>query len=646
MIDTYKLNFDELSANFSWPTLYQEFVYTRTYSRWIEKEERRETWVESIKRYYNFFIDKVPEHKLMEFNNAILNVINLNVMPSMRALWTAGPALERENLCGFNCSYLQIDNVKAFGEMLYALMCGCGVGYSVERQYIVKLPEVPAKLVNIDDVIKVKDSKKGWAKSLTEYIKGLYDGKIYKVDYSDIRPAGSRLKTFGGRASGPEPFKDLINFITNVFKQSSGRKLNSIELFDICCKIPEVVVCGGSRRAACICFTNLSDERMRHAKDGEFWLTAPWRAYANISVAYTEKPAPEILMKEWIALIRSKAGERGIFNAEGVKANVVKNNGRNPNADYRANPCVEAVLKSEELCNLSEVVIREGDTLNILKEKVRHATILGCLQATLTNFNFLNRNWRKNCEEERLLGVSLTGLADHDVLSKRSTKAREWLFALKEEANITAKEWCKALEINDSRQVTLLKPSGTCSQLVDSSSGLHPRYSQYYIRRIRVDRMDPISKLLIDKGIPYNPENGQKLDTCNTYVFEFPCKSPYKARLRDEFDAWQQLEYWKMLKEVWSDGNPSCTIYVKEHEWIKVLAWIYDNWEQIGGLSFLPYDAGIYKLAPYEEIDEDRYNELVAKMPIINFNELTSYEKEDETIGAKEYACTGNACEL
>ena len=635
-------------------TPYQDFIRVRTYSRWNEELGRRETWDETVDRYDEFFWkilwDKRISAELKDaYSKAIDAIRSFDVMPSMRCLWTAGPALERENISGYNCAYVAVDNPRVFAEILYILMCGTGVGFSVERQYINKLPEVPNKLYFEFDPIIFEDSKLGWAEGYLELITRLYRGDVPEYDLSKIRPKGSRLKIFGGRASGPEPLKELIDFTIQVFKNAQGRKLNSIECYDIVCKIANCVVSGGVRRSATLSLSNLTDLRMRRAKDGQFWIENPQRALSNNSVAYTEKPDMRAFMEEWMALVESKSGERGIVNREALKNTLPKR--RNKDFDFGVNPCGEIILRSKQFCNLTEVIVRSTDTLAQLCQKVKYATILGCLQSTLTNFYFLSDEWKKNCEEERLLGVSLTGLMDHPILQKTELgdsllAPQEWLQVMKQVAIDTAKEWSKALGINMPAAITCVKPSGTVSQLVDSSSGLHPRYAPYYIRRVRVTYTDPLAKFLMAKGVPCEPEVGQTWNDVNTVVFEFPVKSPKGSICRKDLTALEQLEYWKMLKIYWCEHNPSVTIYVKDHEWLEVGAWVYKNWDIIGGLSFLPYDGGNYQLAPYEEITKEKYEELIKNFPKLDFSELSKYETKDETEGSRELACTAGVCEL
>lgn len=627
-------------------TVYQEFIYKRTYARWLEKEGRREDWHETVNRYMDFFIQKVPDEYKLHFTAACKSIQDLKVMPSMRALWTAGKAAERDNMCIYNCAYRELNSVRAFAEMLYVLMNGTGVGFSVERQVINRLPAVPDTLSASDYEIIVPDSKEGWARAYLSLLHGLYDGIIRPLNVSRVRPKGAKLKTFGGRASGPGPLLELAEFTTRMFQQARGRKLNSLEVHDIACKIANIVVAGGVRRSACISLSNLSDDRMANAKAGMFWDTNPQRMLSNNSVAYTEKPDAERFMEEWLALMKSKSGERGIFNRESAKIIAGKSGRRDPDYEFGCNPCSEILLRSAEVCNLTEVVVRPEDTLDDLIIKMYHATILGIVQSTFTDFKFVSKEWQQNCEEERLLGVSLTGLRDHPVLGTVSDEARSWLRAMKYEAVMTAEAWSDILGINMPAAITCVKPSGTVSQLVDSASGLHPRYSRWYIRRVRVDAVDPLAQFLIQKGVPVHPEVGEEMHSANTLVFEFPIEAPSTAVFRDQETALEQLEYWKMLQEEYCEHKPSCTIYVKDDEWLAVGAWVQQNWDYISGISFLPYDGGVYKLAPYQECTASEYHELKAKMPELNFKELAEFEAEDSTKGSKEYACTGGSCEL
>lgn len=627
--------------------LYSEIIYKRSYARWLENKKRRETWDETVDRYKNFFLKYVmafDDEYLYKFYNAIEMIRKKEIMPSMRALWAAGLALRQENIAGFNCAYTPIDRPKSFAEVLYILMCGTGVGYSVERQYINKLPEVPANSSNFSKVITFEDSKLGWAEGYNEVIETLYAGNKVVCDYSKIRPKGSRLKTFGGRSSGPEPLKQLVDFTIKTFEGARGRKLNSLEIYDILGMIANAVIVGGVRRSATITLSNLSDQRMRDAKTGQFWIDRPQRAYSNNSVAYTEKPDLSIFLEEWIALMKSGSGERGIVNREALQkgSSLI---GRHKNIEYGVNPCGEVILRPRQFCNLTEVVVRPMDTIDTLKKKVEAATILGILQSMLSDFKFLDPEWKENTEDERLLGVSLTGLADNPILSTTNRVAQDWLDQLRRYSINVADQWAVLLKINMPAAITTVKPSGTVSQLVDAASGLHPRYSPYYIRRVRMDSVDPLAKYLLEAGVPCSPEVGQTWDNYSTLVFEFPLKSPANSLFRNQVTAIEQLEYWKMLKTNWCEHNPSCTIYVKDHEWLEVADWVYKNWDIIGGISFLPYDSGVYQLAPYEEITKEQYEKLVKEFPKdINLELIT--EETDQTEGSREYACTGDKCEL
>lgn len=613
--------------------LYSDFIILRTYARYNGKLKRRETWEEAVDRYASFVKTKVPESLNAIFEEAIQAIKDKQIMPSMRALWTAGKAAEKDNVCIFNCAYTAIDSLNVFSEIMYLLMNGVGVGFSVERQFISKLPEV-VSTISPDDAqtYVVEDSKEGWSLAYKNLIADWYKGIPSTWDVSKVRPKGSLIKTFGGRASGSEVLVDLFNFTKATICNAKGRKLNSKELADIVCKIADIVICGGVRRSACIAFSNLSDQRMRHYKEGQFWLDNPQRALANISVAYTEKPDIVSFMDEMKALIQSRSGERGIVNV-----------GSFPDDDMRLNPCGERVLRNKQLCNLTEVVIEPDITFSELARRVELATFLGTIQASFTKFNkkILSSAWIKNTEEDAMLGVSLTGTSSINWGDGRN------LAILKNSAISTNKVISQTIGIKEAYGITCVKPSGTVSQVVGCSSGIHPDFSKYYIRRVRVARIDPISRLLIDSGVPHKPEVGTLYDTTDTYVFEFPIQGS-AIRVKEEETAISQLEYWKKFKEHWCDerGNPSVTIYVKDDEWLEVFNWVYTNWEIVGGISFLPADNGVYQLAPYEEITEDTFKQLCNSFPSIDFDKLKDYETEDRTIGAKEYACSGGSCEL
>ena len=612
--------------------LYSNFIILRTYSRYNEKLKRRETWDEAVDRYAAFIKTKVPERLDSTFKEAIQAIKDKQVMPSMRALWTAGKAAEKDNVCIFNCAYTAVDSLNVFSEIMYLLMNGVGVGFSVERQFISKLPEI-ASTVSPDDAQQytVEDSKEGWALSYKSLVADWYKGIPSTWDVSKVRPKGSLIKTFGGRASGSEVLVDLFTFTKTIICNAKGRRLNSKELADIVCKIADIVICGGVRRSACIAFSNLSDQRMRHYKEGQFWLENPQRFLANISVAYTEKPDIISYMDEMKALIQSRSGERGIVNV-----------GSFPDSDMRLNPCGERVLKNKQLCNLTEVVIEPDMGMCELTRRVKLATFLGTIQASFTKFNkkILSSAWIKNTEEDAMLGVSLTGTSSREFNAEDLKNLR--LVTIEYNSYIA-----EQIGINKANGITCVKPSGTVSQVVGCSSGIHPDFSKYYIRRVRVARIDPISKLLIDSGVPHKPEVGTLYDTTDTYVFEFPIQGS-ALRVKDQESALSQLEYWKVFKEHWCDdrGNPSVTIYVKDDEWLEVFNWVYTNWDMVGGISFLPADNGVYQLAPYEEITEETFKVLCDTFPEVDFDKLAEYEKEDRTIGAKEYACSGGSCEL
>uniref|UniRef100_A0A6M3JX50 ribonucleoside-triphosphate reductase (thioredoxin) n=1 Tax=viral metagenome TaxID=1070528 RepID=A0A6M3JX50_9ZZZZ len=627
------------------PSIYQEFIYKRSYSRWIDGEKRREDWKDSVERYRQFFLERIPKQKETEFNVVCDSILNLEVMPSMRALWTAGKALEVDNIAAYNCAYIIIDRIKAFAEMMYILLCGTGVGFSIEIKYTEELPKIPATLHKSEKILQFADSKLGWAKGFFQYLKYLFSGEIVIYDLSRIRPEGARLKTFGGRASGPRPLQLLLDYTTNLFENRKGQKLSTLDCHDMCCFIANCVVSGGVRRAACISLSDLNDDKIREAKSGDFGSQNPQRYLANNSAVYEDKPSVTLFLQEWLSLIRSKSGERGIFNRQSAKFLIAQIGRRDYSYDFGCNPCSEVILRPAQFCNLSEVVIRSNDTRGILLKKVRYATILGCIQSTLTNFNFLGRDWKKNCEEERLLGVSLTGLCDHPILKSVNKKAKMLLSEMKQVAIETAEEWAKALEINMPTAITCVKPSGTTSQVTNSSSGLHPRFSPYYIRRVRVSSTDRLCKLLIDSGVNYNPEIGQTLDTANTLVFDFPIKSPETAMVKDEVSAINQLDYWLMLQKYWCEHKPSITVYVNEEEWLEVGNWVYSHWDYVSGIAFLPKDTTIYQLPPYEEIDEDAYETLMESFPK-NLDFSILQEDEDQTEGMKEYACSAGSCEL
>ena len=629
------------------PTDYQNFIHLSRYSRWIDQKERRETWKETINRYLSFMSDHLKENYDYTipddmYSEIETSMFNLEVLGSMRALMTAGPALKRENIAGYNCSYLPVDSPRSFDECLYILMNGTGVGFSVERQYVNKLPTIPdIDFESSDDLISVADSKEGWARGLRDLISFLYTNRIPKIDTSKIRPAGARLKTFGGRASGPEPLIDLFDFTINTFKKARGRKLTSIECHDLMCKIGQVVVVGGVRRSALISLSNLTDERMRMAKSGEWWVDNPQRALANNSVCYTEKPDIGIFMKEWLSLYESKSGERGIFNRISAKEKASSNGRRNGDVDFGTNPCCEIILKPYQFCNLSEVVCRHDDTINTLLDKVRIASILGTFQATLTNFSYLRKRWKDTTEEERLLGVSLTGIMDCPAVYNATEEELQWLKEMAVVANINLSA---DIGINQSAAVTCVKPSGTVSQLVDAASGIHARHNDYFIRTVRGDNKDPLTEFMRDKNVPNEPDF---TSPDSVTVFSFPMKSPDNAVCRNDMSALEQLELWLKIADNYCEHKPSVTISVKEHEWLEVGSWCWDHFESLSGISFLPFSEHTYKQAPYQDIDKDMYLDLSTKMPLsIDWDELQQYEKGDTTTGTQELACTGGVCEI
>ena len=625
------------------PTDYQTFIATSRYARWLEEENRRETWGETVGRYMSFLkksTDKVEPEVWEELEEAILN---LQVMPSMRALMTAGVAAERDNTCIYNCSYLPVDHIRAFDEAMFILLCGTGVGFSVERQSISKLPDIPTELNQSNDVIFVEDSKEGWAKSLHKLLSHLYTGDIPKWDVSAVRPAGARLKTFGGRASGSQPLVDLFNFVVEKFKGAAGRKLNSIECHDIMCKIGEVVVVGGVRRSAMISLSNLSDGRMAKAKSGSWWENEGQRALANNSVAYTDKPDMEGFMREWLSLVESKSGERGIFSRVAADKHVAMNGRRETGHEWGTNPCSEIILRPYQFCNLTEVVVRESDDKESLKKKVRLATILGTIQSTFTHMPYLRKIWKKNTEQERLLGVSLTGIMDNMVLSK-TLDSKTWLKEMKELAIDTNIYYSAILKIPQSAAITCVKPSGTVSQLVDSASGIHARHSDYYIRTVRGDNKDPLTMFLKDSGIPAEP---CVMKPDSTTVFSFPTKSPTGSVTRNVMTAIEQLDLWKHYALNWCEHKPSVTITVKDEEWMEVGAWVYKNFEICSGISFLPHSDHTYAQAPYQDITEEEYNDLKKQMPTkIDWSALSLYEKKDTTNSSQTLACTADGCEI
>jgi len=620
---------------------YQKFIAISRYARWIDEENRRETWEETVKRYVDYITDKVKGH--LPKQQIFEAIKNLEVMPSMRALMTAGPALERDNTAGYNCSYLPVDDPKAFDEAMYILLCGTGVGFSVERQYVLQLPEIPQKLDHVDTCIQVQDSKEGWARALRKLIGHLYMGEVPVWDMSKVRPAGARLKVFGGRASGPAPLIDLFNFTVALFRQNEGKKLSSYDCHNLMCKVGEVVVSGGVRRSAMISLSNLSDQRMRHAKSGKWWETAPQMALSNNSVVYTDKPDGETFLREWTSLVESKSGERGIFNRISAKEQAKKFGRRDADHEFGCNPCSEIILRPYQFCNLTEVVIREKDKFEDLKRKVMLATILGTAQATLTKFPYLRKIWQNNTEEERLLGVSLTGIMDNELTNGRKHGLEKTLTALREVAVETNKEWSAIFGIPQSTAITCVKPSGTVSQLVDSSSGIHPRHSSHYIRTVRGDNKDPLTNFMIDSGIPSEPDV-MKPDT--NMVFSFPMKSPKKSVVRNDMTAIQQLEMWLLYQRHWCEHKPSVTISVRDDEWMEVGAFVFKHFDEMSGVSFLPHSDHTYQQAPYQDCTEAVYNDFSSKFTHIDWDKFQSYEEEDNTHSSQTLACSGDSCEI
>ena len=632
------------------PTSYQEFIHLSRYSRWLPEEGRRETWNETVTRYFDFFTDHVKDMTGYKIDKDLRNdleiaVLEQRVMPSMRCLMTAGEALKRENIAGYNCSYVAVNRIQAFDEILYILMNGTGVGFSVERQFVSELPLVAEEFHETDTVIVVADSKLGWAKAYKELVGLLYIGQIPKWDLSKVRAAGAPLKTFGGRASGPAPLENLFNFTVNVMRGSKGRRLSSLEAHDIVCKIAEVVVVGGVRRSALISLSNLSDDRMRHAKSGQWWEQNGQRALANNSACYTEKPDMGIFMDEWTALYNSKSGERGIFNRASANKMAEKNGRRTIEGhEFGTNPCSEIILRDREFCNLSEVVVRPTDTRESLLNKVRLATILGTFQSTLTNFKYVSAAWKKNCSEERLLGVSLTGIMDSRLTNGKERNLDNLLESLKAEAVAVNKEFAEKMGIPQSVAITCVKPSGTVSQLVDAASGIHARHNPYYIRTVRGDKKDPLTKMMTDIGFPVEDD---VMNPSNTAVFSFPMKVGSSAVFRTDMTAIEQLELWLTYQKHWCEHKPSVTISVKEDEWMEVGAWVYKHFDWMSGVSFLPFSEHTYQQAPYQDTNKEGYEFLKQKMPKkVDWSKLSEYEMSDMTIGSQELACVAGACEI
>ena len=623
------------------PTDYQSFIHKSRYAKYFDGKGR-ESWSETVERYMDNVVRKIAgdDSYINQIRDAILGT---EIMPSMRAMMTAGPALDRDNTAGYNCSYLPVDDPKSFDEAMFILLCGTGVGFSVERQFISKLPEVPELFVS-DTTIVVKDSKEGWAKAFRQLLALLWAGEIPKWDVTAVRPAGARLKTFGGRASGPAPLVELFNFAVQTFKNAQGRKLSSMECHDLMCFIGQIVVVGGVRRSAMISLSNLSDDRMRHAKSGQWWETAAHRALANNSVAYSEKPDIETFMREWMSLVESKSGERGVFNREASKKQAAKYGRRDPNYEFGTNPCSEIILRPYQFCNLTEIVVRATDSIDDLERKVRLATILGTVQSTYTKFPYLRKVWQRNTEEERLLGVSLTGIMDNPLMTTQNKGLEKTLEHLRSIAVATNAEWAERLGIPASAAITCVKPSGTVSQLVDSASGIHARHSPYYIRTVRGDNKDPLTKFMIDQGIPNEP-CVFKGDT--TTVFSFPQKSPSNAVTRNDMTAIEQLEMWLIYQRHWCEHKPSVTISVRDDEWLEVGAFVYKHFDEMSGVSFLPHSDHTYQQAPYQDCSKEEYNVLLKSMPkAIDWEALSDYEQEDNTVAMQTMACSGDVCEI
>ena len=632
------------------PTDYQSFIHQSRYSRWLEEEGRRETWEETVTRLLNFykaFLKKNNDYDMPKalFTDLYTFIVTMKVMPSMRAMMTAGPALERNHIAAYNCSYLPVDSPRSFDECLYILMNGTGVGFSVERQFVNQLPTVPDLMELTETCIVVQDSKEGWFRSFKELINLLYAGQVPQWDMSKVRPQGTKLKTFGGRASGPEPLHELFTFTCNMFKMAKGRKLTSLECHDLMCKIADVVVVGGVRRSALISLSNLSDDRMRHAKSGDWWTNEPHRAFANNSVSYTGGLDTGSFLREWSALYDSKSGERGIFNRQAAQAQAAKYGRREANVEYGTNPCSEIILRPKQFCNLSEVVVRENDTVDTLMHKVEIATILGTIQSCFTDFKGLGRQWVKNTEEERLLGVSLTGILDNAILAnKTKDNLPEILSKLREHSVQINRSFSSRLNVEPSAAITCVKPSGTVSQLVDAASGIHPRHSEYYIRTVRADKKDPLTQFMTDAGFPVEDEK-KKPET--TAVFSFPVKAPKDSITRHDMTAIEHLEIWSLYAEHWCEHKPSITVSVKEDEWLKVGAFVYANFDTMSGVSFLPMSEHIYEQAPYQDCTKAEYEKLLKAMPeTINWKGLGEYEREDNTMGSQTLNCVGDFCEV
>lgn len=635
-----------MNNNEELPSDLQQYVFLSRYARWIDNKNRRETWAESVDRYTQFFAARDPENFPAERIREAIH--GMKVMPSMRSFMTAGPALDRDNMAGYNCSFVAVDHIRVFDEILYVLMCGTGVGFSVEQQHVSKLPLVPEEFHESETTIVVRDSKIGWASSFRELLSLLWAGQVPKWDVGKVRPAGARLKTFGGRASGPEPLVDLFDFTVDLFRQAAGRRLTSAECHDLVCKVADVVVVGGVRRSALISLSDVNDDRMRRAKSGRWWELSPHRALANNSAAYAEKPDMATFFHEWGALYESKSGERGVFNRDAARRQAAKTGRRDVNHEFGTNPCGEIILRSAGLCNLTEVIVRAEDTLEDLLNKVEIATILGTFQSTLTDFRYVRSIWQRNAEEERLLGVSLTGIMDHAILSGRAGGLRrtaQWLEAMRERAIAVNAEWAARLGINPAASITTVKPSGTVSQLVNSASGIHPRYSPFYMRTVRADKRDPLAIFMRAAGFPVED---CVMKPTTTDVFKFPVKAPDHAVFRNNMSAIEQLEHYLVFKNHWCEHNPSITVYVREHEWMAVGDWVFNHFDDIGGVSFLPHSDHVYRQAPYTECCEQDFINMMSVMPKVDWNNMSLFETgEDSTTGTQELACSASGgCEI
>lgn len=627
---------------------YSRYIHVSRYARWREFDKRRETWEETVERYCKFWQRRYGD--LFPYERVYNAIVNLDVMPSMRSLMTAGPALERDEMAGYNCSALPIDHPRAFDEILYVLMCGTGVGFSVESQFVNQLPVVP-ELFDSDTTIVVGDSKIGWATALRQLVGLLYSGSVPSWDVSRVRPYGARLKVFGGRASGPAPLVDMMQFVVKTFRKAQGRRLTPLECHDIACKIADCVVVGGVRRSALISLSDLSDVAMRDSKSGQWWdepdkgvVREGQRALANNSAVYEQRPDMDTFLAEWTALVASKSGERGFFNRQSSRLQARRTGRRDSDQAFLTNPCGEIILRPYGLCNLTEVIVRPGDTLKTLKEKVEVASIIGTFQSTLTNFKYVRQVWRKNAEEERLLGVSMTGIMDHPQLRQVDINTEVWLEELKQHAIDANARWAGSLGINVSRAITTVKPSGTVSQLVDSASGIHPRWNNRYIRTVRADKKDPLAKFMRLKGFPVEDEQ-RRPDV--TDVFSFPVEISGPVTIRTDVTAIDQLEHYMMFKRHWCEHNPSITVYVKDDEWLAVGDWVYKNFDEIGGISFLPHSDHIYAQAPYQDCTQEEFDALLARMPKnVDWTELGAFEDEDNTSGSQELACLSGVCEI